>query len=64
MTLFETTYGAVQPDLFSPHKVRRLTVPPTSLLLDVIDHNAATKPKPYHMNRDLMTTALKLEAMQ
>lgn len=30
-------------------------------LLTVIDYNAETKPKPHHMNRDLMTTVLKME---
>lgn len=31
-------------------------------LLDVIDHNKETKPKPFHHNLDLMTAALEIEA--
>lgn len=31
------------------------------IILNVVDYNAATKPKPFHMNKDLMTTALKME---
>lgn len=33
----------------------------TDFILMVIDHNAETLPKPHHVNRDLMTTVLKLE---
>lgn len=30
-------------------------------LINTIDHNAATKPKPFHHNFDLMTATLKME---
>lgn len=32
-----------------------------STLWAIIQHNAETKPKPHHHNRDLMTTLLMLE---
>lgn len=33
----------------------------TDFILMVIDHNVEAQPMPHHVNRDLMTTALKLE---
>ena len=31
-------------------------------LMNIIDHNIETNPKPHHMNKHLMTAALKMEA--
>ena len=33
-------------------------------IIEIIDHNAATNPKPHHMDKDLMTTALKMGAQK
>ena len=32
-----------------------------TVLLSIIDHNVENKPKPHHMNKDLMTTLLQME---
>ena len=33
----------------------------TQTIMQIISYNAEYKPKPHHMNKDLMTTALRLE---
>lgn len=55
----DKTYGAAQD--ISPHET--CAASPVQILMHVIDHNAATNIKPYHMNKELMTTVLKLEAL-
>lgn len=35
--------------------------PAHDVLIDVIDHNVQTQPRPHHCNKDLMTAALQME---
>jgi hypothetical protein len=32
-----------------------------TILLDIIQHNVETKPKPFHHNKDLMKAVLQME---